>query len=265
MRQRNRVRRGAGVDPVHELRVASRRLQEALDFIEPCAPEKPRRKLHRRARRIRRFLGELRNADVMVELASDLMHRLSPPERALLRPFLSRLQAEAAGLRRRAIHRQGPPVPGVRKRIERLLKNLPRSCVISLDSRGFEILSKRIRQVSTALRDARRDGPIAMHRLRISVKRYRYALEFLEKAGRREMKGAIQETRNLQTELGHLHDLDVMLEILRKEPPTPATRRLDRRLRSERKSRIDRTRKVLADSRELMARLSLHPQSRSAT
>jgi CHAD domain-containing protein len=182
----------------------------------------------------------------------------------LLRPFLSRLQAEAAGLRRRAIHRQGPPVPGVRKRIERLLKHLPGTYVKSLDSRGNEILSQRIREVSTAMEDARRDGPTTMHRLRIAVKRYRYALEFLEKAGRGELTGAIQETRNLQSELGHLHDLDVMLEILSKEQPTSATRHLDRHLRSERRSQIDKTRKVLADSRELLARLSHHLQSRSA-
>src|SRR4030095_5181210 len=77
MRQRNRVRRGAGQRPVHELRVASRRLQEALEFLAPYLPEAPRRKLYRRARRVRRFLGELRNADVMVDLATDGVGRLA--------------------------------------------------------------------------------------------------------------------------------------------------------------------------------------------
>ncbi|MCI0658276.1 MAG: CHAD domain-containing protein [Acidobacteria bacterium] len=265
IRQRSRVQRGAGSDPVHELRVASRRLQEALDFLAPYLPEGPRKKLHRRARRIRRSLGELRNADVMVELASDLMRRLSPAERTVLRPFLSRLQTEAAGLRRRAIHRRAPPVPGVRKRIERLLKDLPNSSVKTLDSRGDEFLSERIHELSNELDCARRDGPTAMHRLRIAVKRYRYALEFLERAGRKELSGAIQETRRLQGELGHLHDLDVLLEILRKERPAPATRRLELRLRTERKNQIDKTRGVLADSQDLLARLSLQSQIRSAT
>jgi CHAD domain-containing protein len=265
IRQRSRVQRGAGVDPVHELRVASRRLQEALDFLAPYLPEGPRKKLHRRARRIRRSLGELRNADVMVELASDLMRRLSPAERTVLRPFLSRLQTEAAGLRRRAIHRRAPPVPGVRKRIERLLKDLPNSSVKTLDSRGDEFLSERIHELSKEVEGARRDGPTAMHRLRIAVKRYRYALEFLERAGRKELSGAIQETRRLQGELGLLHDLDVLLEILRKERPSPATRRLELRLRTERKNQIDKTRGVLADSQDLLARLSLQSQIRSAT
>lgn len=265
LRQRSRVQRGAGVDPVHELRVASRRLQEALDFLAPYLPEGPRKKLHRRARRIRRSLGELRNADVMVVLASELMRRLSPPERTVLRPFLSRLQTEASGLRRRAIHRRAPPVPGVRKRIERLLKDLPNSSVKTLDSRGDEFLSERIHELSKELECARQDGPSAMHRLRIAVKRYRYALEFLERAGRKELRGAIQETRSLQSELGHLHDLDVLLQILRKEPASPATRRLEQRLRTERKSQIDKTRGVLADSQDLLARLSLQSQIRSAT
>jgi len=265
VRQRHRVRRGAGADPIHQLRVASRRLQEALDTLAPYLPEGPRRKLHRRARRIRRFLGELRNADVMVELASDLMGRLSVSERTVLRPFHAKLQAEATGLRRRAIHRRGPPVPGVRKRIGRLLEELPPSSADSLDSRGDAILSERISELSTALESATRGGATAMHRLRIAVKRYRYALEFLETAGRKELKGAIQETRSLQGELGHLHDLDVLLEILRKEQPIPAIRRLDRRLRAERKNQIVKIRGVLGDSRELLGRLSLHSQTGSAT
>jgi CHAD domain-containing protein len=265
MRQRNRVRRGAGPRPVHELRVASRRLQEALEFLAPYLPEGPRRKLYRRARRVRRFLGELRNADVMVELATDMMRRLTPSERTVLRPFLSRLQAEAAGLRRLAIHRRVVPVPGVRKRIGRLLKNLRDSSADSLDSRGEQILSERIRQLGTALGDAEQGEPTAMHRLRITVKRYRYALEFLERAGRKELKGAIQGTRKLQSELGHLHDLDVLLEILRRETPTPATRRLALRLRAERKIQLGKTRAILGDSRDLQARLTHHAQIRSVT
>src|SRR4030095_3862751 len=172
MRQRNRVRRGAGQRPVHELRVPSRRLKEALEFLAPYLPEGPRRKLYRRARRVRRFLGELRNADVMVDLATDVMRRLTSSERTVLRPFLSRLQPEAAGLRRLAIPRRVVPVPGVRKRIERLLKNLPDSSVDSLESRGEQILSQRIRQLGTALGDAEQGEPTAMHRLRITVKRY---------------------------------------------------------------------------------------------
>ena len=265
IRQRNRVRRRAGVDPVHELRVASRRLQEALDFLAPYLPEGPRRKLHRRARRIRRSLGELRNADVMVQLVSGLMRRLSPAERTVLQPFLSRLRAEAAGFRRRAIHRRAPPVPGVRKRIERLLEDLSNASVKTLDFRSDEFLSERIDHLSKEMEHAKRDGPTAMHRLRIAVKRYRYALEFLERAGRDELNQAIQETRSLQGELGHLHDLDVLLEILRKERPSPATRRLEMRLRTERSSQLDRTRAVLADSQDLLARLSHQSQTRSAT
>jgi len=263
MRQRNRVRRGAGARPVHELRVASRRLQEALEFLAPYLPEGPRRKLYRRARRVRRSLGELRNADVMVELATDVMRRLTASERTVLRPFLSRLQAEAAGLRRLAIHRRIVPVPGVRKRIGRLLKNLRDSSADSLDSRGEEILSERIRELQAALSNVGPGGPTAMHRLRITVKRYRYALEFLERAGRKELQASIRETRRLQGELGHLHDLDVLLEILRREKPTPATRRLALRLRAERKSQLGKTRTVLGASRDLQARLSPHAQIRS--
>src|SRR5580765_5126801 len=102
IRQRARVRKSAGVEAIHDLRVAARRLQEALSFLEAWLEPEARQRLHRRARRIRRSLGALRNADVMVRLVRDLSRELPTAERGNLRELTRRLRAQSSALRRAA-------------------------------------------------------------------------------------------------------------------------------------------------------------------
>src|SRR5262245_35387608 len=59
-------------DSIHGVRVATRRLQEALDLFAPILPERERERLRRRARRVRRNLAALRDADVAADLATSL-------------------------------------------------------------------------------------------------------------------------------------------------------------------------------------------------
>ena len=260
IRQRDRVLRRGGVESVHDLRVASRRLQEILEFLAPYLPDVPRRKLHRRARRVRRTLGQIRNADVMVALASELMQGIPAKQRHVFRPVLSRLQDQASQLRGTTIRSDGNLVPGIRKRVERLLRDLPRLEVDPFPSRTETILSERLRALATSLSAARRESPATMHRLRISVKRYRYSLEIAEKMGQPEVLQDIEEARHLQGVLGRLHDLDVLLGLLRKAGPSPAVKTLVLRLRNDRRKQIERTRAALKDSKFLLARLAaLHP------
>ena len=76
-----------------------------------------------------------------------------------------------------------------------------------------------------------------MHQLRISVKRFRYALEFLEPAMPAETAEIRGEMVPLQTALGELHDLDVQLALVDQHASPeslPAAAALLRRLRAER-------------------------------
>jgi CHAD domain-containing protein len=259
VRLRLRVLSSAGVDPVHDLRVASRRLQEALSFLEPFLPEEPHRRLHRRSRRIRRSLGAIRNADVTLKLATGLARRLPPMARKELDPFIVRLKAEAAGLRRRTIRGDGIPIPGIRRRIARILRADGRFPQVSLDRQGESILDSRLQDLKKALEASSRSTPEAMHRLRIAVKRYRYALEFLEKSGREDLKNDVEEARNLQGSLGRLHDLDVLLQIVRQRRAVPKLPPWVARLARERKGQLARAREVLKRSSLLWARLGSTP------
>jgi CHAD domain-containing protein len=62
-----KVLRGKDPEAIHDMRVASRRLQQVLDLIYPPPGPREVRRLRRRIKRCRRALGEVRNCDVLLE------------------------------------------------------------------------------------------------------------------------------------------------------------------------------------------------------
>jgi CHAD domain-containing protein len=240
----SRVRRTAGVDAIHDLRVATRRLQEALDFFEPCLPGRYRRRLARRARRIRRELSEIRTTDVTLELLAKLARSLPAGESRDLERLRTRLRAALRAPRRAASGRRSLAVSGARKRSSSLLARLDGAGTFDLLDRGRKILDARVGETVRLIPPASSGSPEALHRLRIAVKRYRYALEILEQAGWGRPRGAIAAARTIQEELGRLHDLDVLTDLIRRarSGETPVLlRRLDR----ERARRLLAVRKAL--------------------
>ncbi len=248
LRQRERVRRTGGRAAVHDLRVATRRLQESLEFFEPFLPPRQRRRLDRRARRIRRSLGEVRNADVVVELVRGLRRRAGARHEALLAATVARLAAEAAALRRPAAGRRGLPVAGVRRRVRAFLRRLPRSMPAAPRGRAREVIASRLRNVRVALAGAAMGRADAVHRLRITIKRYRYALEIVAAAGLADVRAPLERARSLQSALGELRDRDVLIELVRRGAGGPAGALLLRPLRDDRRTRLDA---VLRDLRVL--------------
>src|SRR5205807_8262189 len=59
------LRQSYSPNAIHDLRVATRRLQALLDFAVRTAPSKPCAKLRKRLKRLRHALGNRRNIDVM--------------------------------------------------------------------------------------------------------------------------------------------------------------------------------------------------------
>src|SRR5437667_12172388 len=53
---------------LHDLRVASRRLRELLDYLGESLPDKPRRSLRSSAKKLTRLLGKPREAEINLSL-----------------------------------------------------------------------------------------------------------------------------------------------------------------------------------------------------
>ena len=94
------------VEAIHQARVATRRLKAALDLMRPVLGKRARRPFARVTRNLRRRLGPLRDADVMLEHLQELASQ-GKHERAI-RWLSERLCRERAAVRT-ASTKQGPP------------------------------------------------------------------------------------------------------------------------------------------------------------
>jgi CHAD domain-containing protein len=239
--RRKVLRRGDGKS-IHVLRVATRRLQATLEIFASCLPEEERDRVDRRARKIRRRLGTRRNTWVLRQLLGRFRAGSLPGEWKFMDDLARQLkesEASADPIDRGAL-------PGIRGRMKELL----REAVGRTPPAARTVLRDRLGAVLSGRSGAARARPEAMHRLRISIKRYRYALEVLAEAGVAGLEPAIADARGLQRELGRLHDLDVLIEVVRKSPRAPGARLF--------LSRVQRRRSLQA-RRALNALATFHP------
>src|SRR5262245_15847221 len=67
-------------ETIHDLRVASRRAREALDYLEPHLPKKVHTRLMNLTRRITKSLGKAREAEVNISILNELSNerRIDP-------------------------------------------------------------------------------------------------------------------------------------------------------------------------------------------
>jgi CHAD domain-containing protein len=216
------TRSGEDIEALHDMRVASRRLREALEIFQFCFSPKIYNRLYERVRRITRALGQARNADVAVDFFAkllaesqdlieqislqDLLRRLAKQQsrrRAEMQNELDKAQPASLEARFEKAFAHLASIPLSRQRGSRTALQLAR-----------RLLAQRLREVFACRRliKGETDG-VGLHNLRIAVKKLRYALETLDFAGDEHAKENLKFFKRLQTVLGDLHDRDVFLEI----------------------------------------------------
>ena len=70
-----KVLKGDDADAIHDMRVASRRLQQVLDLLYSKPRPQELRRLRRQIRRCRQALGDVRNCDVLLEIVGRSLAR----------------------------------------------------------------------------------------------------------------------------------------------------------------------------------------------
>jgi CHAD domain-containing protein len=218
---------------VHNVRVALRRLRAAVGLY---GKGQSARRADAELRRFQAALGTLR--DVQVQLAAlTQLRRSLPPEQAAV---VSEVRASLEAARQKSADAARAGLRRWQKRGPRALEGLQR---LHPKGRlgGHRVRNRLVRQLerleawaSGALADG---GPGPMHQLRIAVRRFRYALEFLEPAMPAETAEIRSEFIPLQTALGDLHDLDVQIALIdahAAQRQLPAGTDLQRHLRAER-------------------------------
>jgi CHAD domain-containing protein len=216
-----KVLQGDDPDAIHDLRVATRRLQQVIDLIYPSPRSGEIRKLYRGLKRCRSSLSEVRNYDVLLE----------------------RVDAELARkrtARREAWEAIGEYLRGLRSaRLEKSLRKLAKANLSAIyvrlkeflpangKSNGaehnlaaeqfYERISDALKIVWTELEQEiaqsrhERDAAV-LHRTRIAAKRARYLIEVIDAFDVPGSREALIWLRSLQTQLGDWHDLVVFEE-----------------------------------------------------
>ena len=241
-----KVAKGFDVDDIHDLRVASRRLREALALVQPCFPGKELARTGNKVKQVTGVLGGLRNTDESILFFSQLTPAERHPSDSALRNLLKQLELERAAARQQLEDDLDALKP--RALASRLAGELaaPRLFGNSRTDpfQGFSryadgAIAARALPISGLLPRARDEADAAgQHRLRIAVKKMRYRLEILEPllaAGFPELQRVL---KGYQEVLGKLHDLDIFAAMVLDRVPEGAGQQNLLRVITARRSRL---------------------------
>jgi len=237
----DRAAPGADTEPVHRLRVATRRLHAVLQVCAPCLGAKARARAERQVRRLRHRAAEARDVDVMRDT---LRHLAGPRPPRAWRDTLVSLDGTLVRQRQAANARLLGPVRRAlarhRDRRHDLLAAVrpPQSADIT-DARTLlaPLVDHHLAVLAGTPLPPRpqTDALAGLHETRIAVKRLRYALELsatLADEPATSNEAALQALSALQARLGDVHDLQVLQAWLREQAidSTALQARLERRL-----------------------------------
>ncbi len=196
---------------IHQMRVATRRLRAALRLFAPRLPPGFADELLPPLRQMTEYLGRARDLDVLLtEIAMPVMHALpvEPRLAALVGAVTDRQYAarEAASQ-----HLRSTAYGRLMLLVGAMLQRPPFSetesgeTIAAFASDRLRRLRKKVLKLTAA---ASTDDPASLHRLRIAIKRLRYALEFFAHlCSGKALQKLLHQLGVLQDELGQLNDL----------------------------------------------------------
>ncbi len=208
---------------VHDIRVASRRLQQILDYLYPAPRPAAIRRLRGRLRRSRRILGKLRDYDVFIASIDKRLKSKRLTQRPLLIEIHDRLTQRRVKLMKKAqVRLDREDVPGLCSQLKSLLNNGSQQTDAGASPRALpKVMDTTLNRLwqdfsGEVAGSAREPHPANIHSVRIKAKRLRYLLEVVEELGHPDAEKALIWLRRLQQHLGDWHDLEVQEKILLK-------------------------------------------------
>jgi CHAD domain-containing protein len=234
---------------VHQARVATRRLREALPVVGAGLPEndeKQVRKLRRRMRKLTCLLGAVRQCDVAIGMleqhqtaglvtapAAELVHAVLQQERDAARTTLIESLDEQRVARWmhdvELFNEQLGEPHSVRHGSGGTHGSGSTDGSRVTDGSWRIVLARRLLSRSDALRVAMNDAGMLfvserLHSVRKALKRMRYSVELAAELGGRKLDAMLAELKDGQDTLGELHDTDVLMTYVdrAKETAPPA-------------------------------------------
>ena len=190
-------------DPVHDLRVALRRCRSMADGLMAIDPDPNWKQMKKAGKRVFGSLGELRDAQVM----EDWVHKLDAPGDPVTNNLLNYLHAQEMNFKAQA---SVALQEFDRKQWRKWARTLPRRAArLRTGSAIFRhlALERWVDGYKLHQRAMRNRSQVALHSLRIGIKRFRYIVENFLPQQHEAWSG---DLKNMQDLLGDVHDLDVL-------------------------------------------------------
>lgn len=240
LKEVEKVSQNFDADPVHDLRVALRRCRSMADGFVPVDPDRGWKQLKKFGKELFSRLGNLRDMQVM----EDWVKRLGEPDDLTCRNLLALFASQETQLKNDA---QAAVLAFDQNHWQSLSERMAvRTRAIPMEGLVFQHMAvERWQQAHELHRQALRNrSQLALHRLRIGLKKFRYLVEnFLPQ--RYETWGA--DLKELQDLLGEIHDLDVLAGVLRtrRSLSSDDRQRWNIKIHKERRQRLDQYREKM--------------------
>ena len=221
------VRENEDIEPVHQARVASRRMRAALRMFADCFEGKKLARWQKRIQKLTKGLGLARDRDVQIVFVERFLEHLEAKDRTHrpgVKRFLLRLRQERDVLQPKVLKTLGGLEKG--NALAEMHGELAK-ILFMLSSRDVQVHSPFVfERTAGHIRDRQHDllvhqGTLGNpedldghHRLRIAAKRLRYTMEICDRAYDGGLKLLIKAVKKVQSLLGDIHDCDVWVDHL---------------------------------------------------
>jgi CHAD domain-containing protein len=223
-------------EPIHQVRVAGRRLRVALPLLARKGGRRGVRRALRVLRKLTRTVGAGRDMDVMLGLFEDRLANVKSAT-AEQRALLSRLRSARARARVQVAEEVlDLDIDGLRSSLRRLLRRGAAAAPTVL----ARVHTVREAETAELLRGFSHVGdrylPDALHALRRGIRRLRYAAEVEDAVSGEESRAPVLWKR-LQEGIGVIHDHDVLARWFDEQARLAAARDNDLLVRAARRER----------------------------
>ncbi len=211
-------------EDIHDLRVASRRLREALSLFAPCYPDDGIPRLRKKIGKVTDILGDLRNIDEGLAFFRTEAKELGTEQEREMSGFITSYEKKRETARNKLKQDLCRMSNGsLRKHFDRtvhapIIFDPPAAKADpfeTIEDFARESVDRRLASLLQRLPQARLPGEAAaQHKLRIAVKKYRYRMEVLSPLMNEEYRGLHDHVKEYQEFLGRIHDLDVFSELV---------------------------------------------------
>lgn len=209
--------RGHQIEPLHQMRVAVRKMRVALSLFGDHLHPDQKKRIRKGLRHLGATLGEVRDLDIFWE-KSALHYNASVPDS--YQEFCQVEDEWAAARnqhqRKMAAYLAGPKYKKFKKKFLQFLKPpfQPENPVVPVSRFA-------VQKIATALKSVQSFRPVLqsptlddLHALRIALKKLRYTIEFFVDLMGEDIQTCLKQLKQVQDHIGDLNDARVAIDLL---------------------------------------------------